>query len=68
MSTHQQIKDAYESYLIEHTKFEEKEVKVSAARARAALGDLGKLAKIRRAEIQEKKNRMIEVSKATFTD
>ena len=37
-------------------KFEGKGVKASAARARGALGDLAKLAKARRAEIQEKKN------------
>ena len=57
-STHEQIVAAYETYLAEHAKFEEKGVKASAARARAALGDLGKLSKVRRAEIQEKKNAM----------
>ena len=55
-SIHEQIVAAYETYLAENTKFEDKGVKASAARARAALGDLGKLAKVRRAEIQEKKN------------
>lgn len=54
--THQQILDAVETYAAEHAKFEEKGVAASAARARAALGNLAKLAKLRRAEIQEKKN------------
>ena len=53
---HAQIVAAYETYLAEHSKFEDKGVKASAARARAALGDLGKLTKVRRAEIQERKN------------
>ena len=52
------------SYVMEYTKninpndevVEDKGVKVSATRARKALGDLGKLAKARRAEIQDKKN------------
>ena len=56
MSTHESILAAFETYVAEHAKFEEKGVKAAAARARAALGDLGKLSKVRRAEIQEKKN------------
>ena len=55
-TTHEQIVTAYETYLAENEKFEGKGVKASAARARGALGDLDKLAKTRRAEIQEKKN------------
>ncbi len=54
--THEQIVEAYETYIAENEKFETKNVKASAARARKALGELGKLAKTRRAEIQEKKN------------
>jgi len=54
--THLQIKAQFEEYLAENEKFENKGVKASAARARKALGELGKLAKTRRAEIQEKKN------------
>jgi len=54
--THLQIKAQYEAYLEENEKFENKGVKASAARARKALGELGKLSKTRRAEIQEKKN------------
>jgi len=56
--THEQIVQAYQNYLAEHATFEEKGVKAAAARARKALGDLGKLTKSRRAEIQEKKNAM----------
>ena len=54
--THLQIKAMFEEYLAENEKFELKGVKASAARARKALGEMGKLAKTRRAEIQEKKN------------
>lgn len=54
--THTSILAAVETYVAEHIKFEEKGIKASAARARAALGDIGKLVKARRAEIQEKKN------------
>ena len=56
MATHDQIVSAYENYLEEHQSFETKNVKAAAARARKALGELGKLAKTRRAEIQERKN------------
>lgn len=55
-SIHENIVAAMETYLSEQAKFEEKGVKASAARARAALGDMAKLAKLRRAEIQDKKN------------
>lgn len=58
MSTHDDILAQMEAYLAENEKFEEKGVKASAARARKALGELGKLAKTRRAEIQDKKNSM----------
>lgn len=56
MSTHDQIVNAYTAYLAEHAKFEEKGVKAAAARARKALGEISKLTKTRRAEIQDKKN------------
>ena len=42
----------------ESAKFEDKGVKASATRARKALGELGKLSKERRKEIQDKKNAM----------
>ena len=51
-------RQAYETYLAESATFEEKGVKAAAARARKALGDLGKLSKSRRAEVQDKKNAM----------
>lgn len=54
--THLLIKKFMEEYLEENEKFEVKGVKASAARARKALGELGKLTKTRRAEIQDKKN------------
>lgn len=56
MTTHEQIVEHFNAYLAENSKFEDKGVKASAARARKALGELGKLAKARRAEIQSKKN------------
>ena len=57
MSTiHEQIISEYENYLKESESFDTKNVKAAAARARKALGNMGKLAKSRRAEIQEKKN------------
>ena len=56
MATHDQIVSVYETYLEENQSFETKNVKAAAARARKALGELGKLAKTRRAEIQERKN------------
>ena len=58
MSNHDAIQSAYDTYLDENAKFEDKGVKASAARARKALGELGKLCKERREEIQEKKNSM----------
>ena len=53
---HEQLVSAFETYLAESESFETKNVKAAAARARKALTELGKLAKTRRAEIQEKKN------------
>ena len=58
MSTNAEILRLMEEYVAENAKFEEKGVKASAARARKALGDIGKLTKVRRAEIQDKKNAM----------
>ena len=56
MATHEQIVSAYENYLAENESFATKNIKAAAARARKALGELGKLAKTRRAEIQERRN------------
>ena len=58
MTNHDEIVQAFNNYLSESSAFEEKGVKAAAARARKALGDLGKLTKERRKEIQEKKNAM----------
>ena len=58
MSLHDEIMSQFDSYINESAKFEEKGVKASAARARKALGELGKLSKARRKEIQEKKSTM----------
>jgi hypothetical protein len=58
LSQHEQIVQAFNNYLTEAETFEDKGVKAAAARARKALGDLGKLTKTRRAEIQDKKNEM----------
>tara|TARA_B100001057_G_scaffold499807_1_gene611891 strand:+ start:1053 stop:1229 length:177 start_codon:yes stop_codon:yes gene_type:complete len=58
MATHEDIVAQYETYLKESEAFETKGVKAAAARARKALGEMGKLSKARRKEIQEKKNSM----------
>ena len=50
MSIHEEIVSAYEAYLKESESFETKNVKAAAARARKALGNLGKLSKNRRKE------------------
>ena len=55
---HEQIIEQYEAYLTEAESWDGKGVKAAAARARKALGEIGKLAKARRAEIQDKKNNM----------
>ena len=56
-SIHEQIVGMYETYIAENEKFEGG-TKAAAARARKALGEMGKLAKAKRAEIQDKKNNM----------
>ena len=58
MTIDQQIEEQMAVYLKENEAFETKGVKAAAARARKALGEIGKLTKTRRAEIQEKKNNM----------
>ena len=55
---HSHIVTEFENYLKEHEAWEEKGVQAAATRARKALGELGKLVKERRKEIQEKKNSM----------
>jgi len=58
MSIHEEIVQAFNNYITEAETFDGKGVKAAAARARKALGNLGKLTKTRRAEIQDKKNSM----------
>ncbi|NLA92321.1 MAG: hypothetical protein GX842_02620 [Spirochaetales bacterium] len=58
MTVHEQIVAQYEAYIAENQKFTERGIKASAARARKALGEMGKLAKERRKEIQEEKNEL----------
>ena len=58
MTQHEQIVEAFNTYLVEAESFDTKEVKAAATRARKALGELGKLAKSRRAEIQDQKNNL----------
>jgi len=55
MTTHEQLAAAFENYLAENTKFSEKGVKASAARARKALQEIAKACKVRRAEITAEK-------------
>jgi len=55
MSLHDEILALVEVYKTETHSFEVKGIAAAAARARKALGDLGKLTKSRRAEIQEAK-------------
>ena len=56
--SHLKLKALFDEYHRESDNFEINGVKAAATRARKALGELGKLAKSRRAEIQEKKNSM----------
>ena len=56
MTLHEQILAAVETYTIESESFETKGNKAAGTRARTALSNITKLAKERRAEIQEKRN------------
>jgi hypothetical protein len=58
MTTHEQLVGLFENYVLENQKFTEKGVKAASSRARKALAEIAKLAKVRRAEIQEAKNEM----------
>ena len=55
MSTLEQIKAAYEAFVAENEKFDEKGNKAAGGRARKALSELAKLCKVRRQEILEEK-------------
>ncbi len=54
-TTIEQINAAFEQWQIEDGKFTEKGNKAAGTRARKALLELGKLTKVRRAEISEAK-------------
>jgi hypothetical protein len=56
MSSTQALQDLFETFLKEDAAFTTKGNKAAGTRARGALGDLAKLAKVRRAEIQAAKN------------
>ena len=56
MKTNDAIVAAFNAYVEENDKFVKKGVKAAAARARKALLDLAKLAKVRRAEITAEKD------------
>jgi hypothetical protein len=58
MTVHEEILEKFATYQKEHDAFETKNVKAAAGRARKALAEIAKLAKSRRAEIQERKNAM----------
>ena len=55
MTIHEELVSQFETYLAENKRFEEKGIKVSGARARKALAEIGKLCKERRKEIQDAK-------------
>ena len=57
MTLHEQLVAQFETYVSESNRFEEKNVKASAARARKALAEIAKLCKERRKEIQEAKEK-----------
>ena len=55
MSTTDEMKNQFDTYVEENEKFADKGVKASATRARKALQELGKLVTVRRKEILEEK-------------
>ena len=61
MNLHEQIVESFNSYISESESFDDNNVKVAGTRARKALGELTKLAKARRAEIQDKKNNTLKL-------
>lgn len=56
LTTHDQILEQVEIYHLNNEKFEEKFNKAAGTRARKALNELVKLARVRRKEIQDRKN------------
>jgi N-glycosylase/DNA lyase len=59
-TNHQQIIDAYNTYVAENEKFATKGVKASAARARKALQEMSKAIKERRKEITAEKEALTQ--------
>jgi len=55
---HEQIQEQMETYLAEAERFDGKGIKSASASSRKALGEIAKLCKARRAEIQAKRNSM----------
>ena len=58
MTPHEQIVEAFNTYLVEAETCDNKGVKAAATRERKSLGELVKLAKSRRAEIQDQTNKL----------
>ncbi|MBK5200300.1 MAG: hypothetical protein JJE21_02070 [Spirochaetaceae bacterium] len=58
MTTNEALLAEVEAYTTENTKFTEKGVKASAARARKSLSEISNLCKLRRKEIMEEKTNM----------
>lgn len=56
LTTHDEILEQIEIYHLNNEKFEEKFNKAAGTRARKALNELVKLARVRRKEIQDRKN------------
>jgi len=56
LTTHDQILEQIEIYHLNNEKFEDKFNKAAGTRARKALNELVKLARVRRKEIQDRKN------------
>ncbi len=56
LNTHEQILEQIDLYHVNNEKFESKGNKAAGTRARKALNELVKLARVRRKEIQEVKN------------
>lgn len=56
INTHEAMTTEWLTYLEENEKFEQKNIKAAAARARKALNEIRKLAATRRKEITETKN------------
>jgi len=54
--THEMLKSLFETYTTESEKFDNVGNKAAGTRARKALAEIAKLAKVRRKEIQDVKN------------